>query len=80
MHKEKVISKLHSNVNQKNAMFAPKPDYGNLLSKKYGYLSESDTELEEDKNGKNAPNKDKADKDGQGNSHISDTDSYEDDD
>lgn len=35
MHKEKVISQLHSNINNENAMFAPKPDYGKLISNKF---------------------------------------------
>ena len=70
MHKEKIINQLKSNFNQKNAMFAPKPDYGKLISKKFCQISDSDQDNEDEKNGEILAD----------NAIVSDSDSYNDDD
>ena len=51
-------------------MFAPKPDYGKLISKKFCQISDSDQDNEDEKNGEILAD----------NAIVSDSDSYNDDD
>ena len=51
-------------------MFAPKPDYGKLISKKYCQISDSELDNTDEKNGEMLAD----------NAIVSDSDSYNDDD